>query len=28
LQTTLSKLQTYGVLKSTQPPALSGMGND
>jgi len=28
LQATLSKLLTYGVLKSTQPPTLRGTGNE
>ena len=28
LQATLSKLLTYCVLRSTQPPTLSGMGNE
>ena len=28
LQATLSKLLTYGVLRSTQPPILSGMENE
>ena len=28
LQATLSKLLTYCVLGSTQPPTLSGMGNE
>ena len=28
LQATLSKLLTYGVLRSTQPPTLRGMGNE
>ena len=27
LQATLSKLLTYGVLRSTQPPTLRGTGN-
>jgi len=28
LQATLSKLLTYDVLKSTQPPTLRGTGNE
>jgi len=28
LQATLSKLLTYGVLMSTQPPTLRGTGNE
>jgi len=28
LHATLSKLLTYGVLRSTQPPTLRGMGNE
>jgi len=28
LQATLSKLLTYGVLRPTQPPTLSGTGNE
>ena len=28
LQATLSKLLTYGVLRSTQPPTLRGTGNE
>ena len=28
LQATLSKLLTYGVLRSTQPPILRGTGNE
>jgi len=28
LQATLSKLLTYGVLRSTRPPTLCGMGNE
>jgi len=28
LQAILSKLLTYGVLRSTQPPTLYGMGNE
>jgi len=28
LQAALSKLLTYGVLRSTQPPTLHGMGNE
>jgi len=28
LQATLSKLLTYGMLRSTQPPTLCGTGNE
>jgi len=28
LQATLSKLLTYGVLRSTQPPTIRGTGNE